>query len=125
MFPTPLPTPMRRSRAKSQTPARRTAALLRWLFASRLRARQPRPPDRLKGSARSRLSWSLSALSHEAIAYRTQCTAWLSNDLAHNRIKAKKQTGRLLPAGRNNSVPLRGQDRAVLLTDLLTDRLPY
>src|SRR5580692_2122551 len=42
----------------------------------------------------------------------------LQNGIAHKRIKAKKQTGRLLPAGRKNSALLRGQDHAGLLTDL-------
>jgi hypothetical protein len=35
---------------------------------------------------------------------------WPQNDLAHKQIKAKKQTGRLLRAGRNNSALSRGQD---------------
>jgi hypothetical protein len=52
-----------------------------------------------------------------------QCTtAWPQYDLAHKQIKAKKQTGRLLPAGRNNSALLRGQDQTCFLTGLLTDR---
>src|SRR5580692_5356241 len=42
----------------------------------------------------------------------------LQNGIAHKRIKAKKQTGRLLRAGRKNSAVLRGQDHAGLLTDL-------
>src|ERR1700722_20255312 len=49
-----------------------------------------------------------------------QCTtARPQNDLAHKQIKAKKQTGRLLPAGRNNSALSRGQDQTRLLTDWL------
>jgi hypothetical protein len=45
------------------------------------------------------------------IAHAMQCTtARPQSDLAHKQIKAKKQTGRLLPAGRKNSALLRGQD---------------